>query len=311
MKHLFSWPIKVWPLGGIAIVIVVVGFLAVLQTAIVNAAPDSELPLDCLSCHTRVLRGHDTLGSGSEACWMCHDSITIGKLRLLDGTQLPLADSPPLCRQCHQTTYDAWNEAEHGVVAQQNGEPVVPGTKKLKCIDCHNPHSPKMGIKVLDRLPKPASEEEGPLECLDCHVRELKGHDKLGSGSEACWACHSNRTMGELHLAEGQEKLSLADYPRLCAQCHQGRFEEWAEGTHGAPAWQEGIVEIHGTGRVGCIGCHDPHQPQIALLNITKPHPEPAPSPSPPSTGLLVIVGISVLLVIAVGVVLVTKGEWP
>ncbi len=310
MKYLVRWPIQVWLAGGMVIVIVVGGFLALPQTLTVGAEPESDAPLDCLSCHTRGLKSHDKLGSGSEACWVCHDSINIGKLRLLNGTQLLLADSPPLCKQCHQKTYEAWNEAKHGVITREGGEPRTPATEKLKCVSCHNPHQPQMEIAVLAK-PKLAAGEEGPLECSDCHVRALKGHDKLGSGSEACWACHSNIIMGELHLAEGQKKLSLADYPQLCAQCHQRRYEDWTEGTHGAPAWKEGVVEIHGAGKVGCIGCHDPHQPQIVLSGITKTHPAPRPPSPPPPLTLLAVVGISFLLVIAVGVVVLKKGEWP
>ena len=268
----------------------------------------SDTPLDCLSCHSRVLKGHDKLGSGSAACWSCHDSTTIGILRLADGTRLPLADSPPLCGQCHQKSYQAWNEGEHGVVARADGESGVPEAAKIKCISCHNPHQPQMDISAISKLP-PAPVSSAQLDCLSCHVRILEGHDKLGSGSEACWACHDNRTMGVLHLANEETRFPLADFSRLCAQCHQKRYQAWSDGTHGAPAWNDGTVEIHGTQRVGCIGCHDPHQPQMVFTNITKPHPLPAPSPPPPSTELLIILGISLLVIIGIGVAVLRKGE--
>ena len=293
--------------------LILVAVFAVLpQTLVAGAEPESGTPLDCLSCHTRVLRGHDKLGSGSEACWVCHDSIKIGMLRLANGTQLSLADSPQLCRQCHQNTYEAWNEAKHGVVTREDGEPGIPDAEKLKCVSCHNPHQPQMGIAADKPYPVPVAGEEGTLECLGCHVRVLKAHDKLGTGSEACWSCHYNREMGVLHLAGGEERLSLSDYPQLCAQCHQTRYEDWVEGTHGAPAWKEGSIEIHGAQKVGCIGCHDPHQPQIALSGITKPHPVPAPSPSTPAAELLAAFGISLVIAITIGtVVLLKEGKWP
>ncbi len=310
--NLLRWPIKAWLVAITVIVIVGTGFLMLAQAPASKAAPESDAPLDCLRCHTRVLRSHDKLGSGSEACWACHDSTKIGTLRLADGTRLPLANSSQLCGQCHPGRYDAWQEGAHGMPAREDGEPKLPDTEKLKCISCHDPHQPQMETAALDKpYSKPAAGEEGTLECLDCHVRVLKGHDKLGSGSEACWACHSNRIMGELHLAEGREKLSLLDYPQLCAQCHHRRYKDWVEGTHGSPDWKEGSIEVHGTEKVGCIGCHDPHQPQIVLSGITRPHPAPAPSPSIPPVPLLVALSVSLLVVITIGVVVLKERKWP
>ncbi len=192
MRHLLRWPIQIWPVGTIVIVIGVASFLMVLLTLTVNAAPESDATLDCLSCHTKV----------------------------------------------------------------------------------------------------------------------LKGHDKLGPGSEACWSCHYPTEMTTLHLASGETRFPLSDFPRLCAQCHQKRYEAWIRGTHGV-AWQEGQPTIPGTDRVECAYCHEPHQPQIALLDITKPHPLPAPSAPSPPTGPLIMLGISLLLILAVGVAVLTRGEEP
>ncbi len=117
--------------------------------------------------------------------------------------------------------------------------------------------------------------------------------------------------MGVLHLATEEDQLPLSDYPQLCAQCHQKRYADWLEGTHGMPAWEMGVVEVHGVQRVGCISCHDPHQPQVALLNITKPYPEPVPGPPAPPTQFLMILGISLLVIIGLGVVLIRQGGRP
>ncbi len=306
-------PIRVWLAGAMVIVIVAAGFLMVLSMAPASAATEEEAPLDCLSCHTRVLESHDKLGEGSKACWVCHDSLNIGILRLADGTQLSLADSSQLCGQCHQGRYGAWNEGTHGVLAWQEGEPGIPNAEKPKCISCHNPHQPRIALTDITRPPQVsvAPGEEAPLECLSCHVRVLKGHDKLGEGNKACWSCHSNTQMGVLHLAGGETLLPLSDSPQLCAQCHQKRYEDWTEGTHGMPSWKEGAVEVHGVQQVGCISCHDPHQPQIALLNITKPHPPPTPPPPSPPFELLIMLGIALVPMIAVGVAVVRGGERP
>ncbi len=161
-------------------------------------------------------------------------------------------------------------------------------------------------------LPTPtvnaAPESNPPLDCISCHARTLKFHDKLGSGNKACRVCHDSNDMGMLRLADGTP-VSLSDSTRVCAQCHQERYDAWKEGTHGIPAWKEGVPAIPGTEKAKCADCHDPHQPQIALLNITEPHPPPAPTSSSSSVPLLVILGISLLVVIGIGVAVLRKGE--
>lgn len=144
-------------------------------------------------------------------------------------------------------------------------------------------------------------EQDSALEdCLSCHSKTLKGHDKLSSGNDACWLCHDSGDMKKLRLTDGSP-LSLADSPKLCGQCHQERYGAWKEGTHGIP----------GTSDEKCTDCHDPHQPQIAFSNITKPHPEDQLSSSPPSFELLMMFGISLLLLIAGGIVVAMRGEGP
>ena len=296
--------------GAIAAVVAVVSLFA--HSAIVSATPEGEAPLDCLRCHTRVLKNHDQLGSGSEACWACHDKRTIGMLNLSDGTQLPLADSNKLCGECHLDRYEAWKKGKHGVLAQSKVKSENLGGRKPKCVGCHSAHQPKIKLsKGIIPLPPATPGLEGPLDCLSCHARVLEGHDKLGSGSKACWACHYNMEMGVLHLAAGEERLKLSDYPRLCAQCHQTRYEDWLAGTHGIPAWEVGAVDVHGARRVGCIGCHDPHQPRVSFSNITLPHPSAQPPVTPPSFTLLALFGTALLLAIGAGVAMLRKGEWP
>jgi len=296
--------------GAIAFVVTVVSLFT--HSATAQAAPEEEISLDCLRCHTRALKDHDKLGSGSEACWACHHDRNIGMLQLSDGTQLPLTDSNRLCKECHSDRYEAWRKGKHGVLAQSKGKSENLSGRRPKCVGCHSAHQPKIKLsKGTVPLSPPTSGLEGPLDCLSCHVRILEGHDKLGSGSKACWACHYNMEMGVLHLAVGEERLRLSDYPQLCAQCHQARYKDWVAGTHGIPAWEVGAVDVHGTQRVGCIGCHDPHQPQVSFSPITLPHPPPQPPATFPSLTLLGLLSIALFLAIGAGVAIVRKGEWP
>ncbi len=284
--------------------------MAVSLTATVSAAPEEGLP-DCFICHTRALKSHDILGSGNEACLVCHDATNMKMLRLLDNTRLSLANSPLVCGQCHQKQYDSWSAGEHGVPDWKREEPRIPGLENPKCANCHDPHQPQMEPTTITKLyPPPASEEEVPLDCLNCHVRALKGHDKLGSGSEACWACHYKTEMDLLHLAGGGTPLPFSESPRLCGQCHQKRYQDWNEGTHGVPAWKGTEPGIHSAEKPKCANCHDPHRPQVVLSNITKPHPPPAPPAPPPPVEPLMVLGVSLLLIIGIGLV-VTRGGGP
>ncbi|OGP92735.1 MAG: hypothetical protein A2156_05305 [Deltaproteobacteria bacterium RBG_16_48_10] len=310
MKLLLKRAMLFWLTGAIAVVVAMVSFSA--HSATVSAAPKEEAPLECLRCHTRVLKDHDQLGRGSDACWACHDGRTMGMLRLPDGTQLPLANSNQLCGECHSEHYVAWKKDKHGVLARRKEKPEALGARKPKCVGCHSAHQPKIKLsKGTVPLPSPSPGLGGPLDCLSCHARILEGHDKLGSGSKACWACHYNMEMGVFHLAAGEQRLQLPDYPQLCAQCHQTRYQDWLAGTHGIPSWEVGTVDVHGAQRVGCNGCHDPHQPRVSFSNITLPHPSAQTPAAPPSFSLLALFGTALLLAIGAGVAMFRKGEWP
>ncbi len=303
MKHLVRWPILVWFVSVTMIVVMVAGVLASPRTATVSADSESDVPMDCLRCHTRVLKGHDKLGTGSEACRVCHDSTDMEMLHLVEGTQISSASSPQLCGQCHLPYYNAWKGGGHGTST---------AVGIVKCADCHDPHQPQMTrLGVTEPRPPSVPESGVVLDCLSCHLRVLKGHDKLGTGSEACWACHYKTEMTTLHLAGGETQFPLSDFPRLCAQCHQERYKAWEEGIHGVPAWKAGEPAVPGAEKARCVNCHEPHQPQIALLNITQPHPPAEPSPPPPPTQALIMLGIALLVIVAVGVAVTRRGELP
>jgi hypothetical protein len=62
---------------------------------------------------------------------------------------LKLADSTPLCGSCHGPTYRDWEAGAHGRTGGQ-WNPQSAGFTRQICVDCHNPHSPKIpGRKPL------------------------------------------------------------------------------------------------------------------------------------------------------------------
>jgi hypothetical protein len=301
IRYLSRSSALLWLVGFAVIVAVSAGLLMLSSTPAVGADQESEVPLNCLTCHTRVLTGHDILGSGNQACWICHDNTDMEMLHLTDQTVLSSRSSSQVCGQCHQGYYNAWLSGGHGTLTV---------TGVVGCTDCHDPHQPHLVPEDKSEITEPpVIESETPLDCLNCHTRVLRGHDKLGTGSEACWACHYSTEMTTLHLAGGATQFPLSEFPRLCAQCHQERYEAWEEGIHGVPTWTEAELAEPDAEKAKCINCHEPHQPQIALLNITQPHPLPEPAPPSLPTEPLIVLGISLFIVIVGGIVLVRGGQ--
>ena len=150
-------------------------------------------------------------------------------------------------------------------------------------------------------------------DCAMCHLAKdpipgisrpqlLTGHDKLGSGNDACRVCHDkdDKHLRMLVLRDGTQ-IPFSDVLRLCGQCHEKRYKAWQAGTHGVPAWKDGEPGFPGAVKKLCVECHDPHQPQIVLLSLTKLHPEAVPPP-PSLPGMQFgVLGGALLLAIGVG----------
>lgn len=152
------------------------------------------------------------------------------------------------------------------------------------------------------------AEEGQPLQCLSCHNQVLRGHDKLGQGSQACWSCHLSTEMKTLHLASGQVRFPLSESPRLCAQCHQKRYDAWTSGTHGVPTWKPIDPDMPGgEEKTICARCHNPHRPQVVLANITLQHPEPVPPPPKIPADILWVVGGAFVTMVTIVIVRVRQ----
>ncbi|MBM2824551.1 MAG: hypothetical protein HW402_215 [Dehalococcoidales bacterium] len=144
-------PVRVWLIGSLGIILLVAGFLGLLPTIMVKAAPATEPPLNCQGCHSTILKTHDKLGSGNQACWVCHDQNNMKLLRLANETQLPRTDSALLCGQCHQQRYEAWKVGTHGIPEWKEGEPGFPGATRATCTTCHSPHQPQIALVNITR----------------------------------------------------------------------------------------------------------------------------------------------------------------
>jgi hypothetical protein len=103
-----------------------------------------EQEFDCQYCHAIELVKHNTLGEGALACLNCHGDIHELRLELINGEIYPIDESVPLCAQCHNERYTAWEEGTHG--AHDNPE--------AECAECHEPHNPIIhNISTLAPIP--------------------------------------------------------------------------------------------------------------------------------------------------------------
>jgi hypothetical protein len=101
--------------------------------------------------HSDIVMGHGSHNRNNN-CFNCHDEQNLLALQTRDGRELKLEESPPLCGSCHGPTYRDWEAGAHGRTGgywkTDDGE-----LRRQICVDCHNPHSPK--IPSRKPLPPP------------------------------------------------------------------------------------------------------------------------------------------------------------
>ena len=113
--------------------------------------------------HSEVVMAHGEHGRNNN-CYNCHDEKNLLMLQARDGRQLKLEESPPLCGSCHGPIYRDWEAGAHGrTYGYWNTEL---GQRKRKiCVDCHNPHSPK----IPSRTPLPGPHPLRPVVQASAH----------------------------------------------------------------------------------------------------------------------------------------------
>jgi hypothetical protein len=111
----------------------------------------SETSLDCFTCHNQSLGAHSNLGTGEQACLICHDNFAM-QPHTLNGTLLTNATISNLCANCHREKYAEWKLGIHGTHGlNYTSTGVAPS-----CVTCHNPHIPDLpSIQTLAAPEKP------------------------------------------------------------------------------------------------------------------------------------------------------------
>lgn len=109
---------------------------------------------NCMECHKllqprwhydRPLNEHKDIKldhGNNRFCLNCHHPTNRNAFVDYDGSEIPEADVVLLCAKCHGTTYRDWKAGVHG---RQNGywNATLGQKTRLRCIQCHDPHSPK------------------------------------------------------------------------------------------------------------------------------------------------------------------------
>lgn len=96
--------------------------------------------------HKEVLLDH----GNNRFCLNCHHATDRNAFVDYEGAEIAQADVVKLCAKCHGTIYRDWQAGVHG---RQNGfwKAGLGAKTRLRCIQCHDPHSPK--FKPMQPLP--------------------------------------------------------------------------------------------------------------------------------------------------------------
>ncbi len=117
---------------------------------------DTNQNLIIPSEHSNIVMGHGRHNRNNN-CFNCHNEQNLELLQTRDGREVKLAESTPLCGSCHGPTYRDWEAGVHGRTSghwnRTAGE-----YKRQICVDCHNPHLPKIPPRKPAPGPNPLHE---------------------------------------------------------------------------------------------------------------------------------------------------------
>jgi hypothetical protein len=86
-----------------------------------------------------------------KTCIICHQANTHNQLLLRNGIKIDITKVDELCGQCHGIKHRRWLDGRHGKVTTSWK---ADSKKRLSCIVCHDPHSPKFKQMQSKEPPK-------------------------------------------------------------------------------------------------------------------------------------------------------------
>lgn len=92
--------------------------------------------------HADVVLAHGSHNRNNN-CFNCHNETNLVVLQTRDGRTPSFEESPLLCGSCHGPTYRDWEGGAHGRTGGYWKRDAGDAQRQI-CVDCHNPHSPKI-----------------------------------------------------------------------------------------------------------------------------------------------------------------------
>ncbi len=112
---------------------------------------------NCTECHTKPLEQMQSDGAkkahwdidlihaneNTMNCITCHNGNDMDNLKSITNNSIDFNKSYQLCNQCHTKQFEDWKGGAHG--KRIGGW--APPRASMTCVNCHNPHNPKIQSK--------------------------------------------------------------------------------------------------------------------------------------------------------------------
>ncbi len=127
----------------------------------------SDVQKSYISAHPDVILEH----GANNYCTTCHSPDNRERLLDINGYDVAFDQSHKSCLQCHGPIYRDWEAGVHGRMNDYWDTERGP-TRKLTCVECHNPHQPKFP----DMQPSPAPNINNYISFLNQLMTSEESH---------------------------------------------------------------------------------------------------------------------------------------
>lgn len=107
--------------------------------------------------HENIVMAHGSHNRNNH-CFNCHNEANRETFHIRDGRDLSFKESSTLCGSCHGPTLRDWEAGAHGRISghwdRSKGE-----AHRLDCVNCHDPHSPRIPARRPAPGPNPLHPE--------------------------------------------------------------------------------------------------------------------------------------------------------
>ena len=255
-------------------VIIVLGFILIIQTIGASTLPASEGRVnalegsrdECVVCHSRTTPGiveqygHSTMAGAEVSCQDCHEVRSSYPAAVEhEGTYVLNQPTPATCAKCHSQEVAQFNQSRHALPAYV----AYAGTESLTPELLASYEAIPEGGFAPDKMRNALYELEGPaitrFACESCHNVGKPNPD--GSAGD-CTACHLRHEFS----------LTQVRKPETCNFCHIGpdhpQWEIYQESPHGI-AYATGSDDWNWEAEAGTLSVEDFPAPTCATCHFS------------------------------------------